>query len=158
MDLPKQPEWSPVSSLLLSQCWPSDPWPVTSESEMAAVDLKWDCIDCVSVTFEWGKRIKASLHCWSVTPANQARLSPFCWPQRCNTSLCLGAGTGNLRHIVHGDMCVCMLVCACARVHDTTDMRWGRKRSELREEEEEEGKETKGERFKPLVSLVFLRD
>lgn len=31
-------------------------------------------------------------------------------------------------------------------------------RSELREEEEEEGKETKGERFKPLVSLIFLGD
>ena len=52
-------------------------------------------------------------------------------------------------------MCVCVV--ACVHVHGTTDMRRGRKGGG-KVREGEEGKGTKGERFKPLVFLILLGD
>ncbi len=96
---------------------------MTSESETAAHKVRpyWLCLHN-----SWmRKRPEVSLYCWSVTLANQARLRPFCWPQRCNTSLCFSTGTGNLRYFVHGLIYVC--VCVCLRLWGWKEVMQGRK-------------------------------
>lgn len=102
------------------------------------------------------KTLRASLHCLGVTLANRACLSPFCRPQRRNTSLSFSTGAGNLRYLV-----LIMLVCVSVCVSVFYEVwRWICVQQDRYEASEEEGKVREGDGGdkKALVYLIFLWD